>query len=245
MTAPPRPLALVTGGARRVGRAVCLDLAQSGCDLILTYRTSEAEAQQTAADCRALRVDARAVRLDLDDLDAVESFGRELAADRRRLDLLVHNASLYERTPWGAIGAKEAMEHWRINALAPLLLTQALAPALREAGGVVVAMCDAHTLGRARRRYAAYSMSKAALAEMVHTLARELAPQVRVCGIAPGVVAWPEQVDPAEIEAYESRIPLKRPGTPEDVARLVRFLWREGTYLTGEIIRLDGGRTLT
>ena len=245
MTETATSLALVTGGARRVGRAICLELARSGCEVILTYRTSEREAQETAAECRALGVSASAQRLDLEDLDAVESFGQRIVEAHPRLDLLVHNASIYERTPWGGVGQGGAMRHWRINALAPLLLTQALAGPLTAARGLVVAMCDAHTLGRARRRYLAYSMSKAALAEMVRSLAREMAPQVRVCGIAPGVVAWPEDAEPSEIESYESRILLQRPGTSEDVARLLRFLWREGTYLNGEIIRLDGGRSLT
>lgn len=238
-------LGLVTGGSRRVGRAICLDLARAGCDLVLTCRARPREAEETASLCRAAGVRASVAQLDLNDLDAVSRFAQDFASAHARLDLLVHNASIYERTPFGRVTADDALRHWRINALAPLVLTQGLAAPLVAARGLVVAMCDAHTLGRARRRYLAYSMSKAALAEMVRSLAREMAPQVRVCGIAPGVVAWPEDAQPAEIEAYEARIPLQRPGTPEDVARLVRFLWREGTYLSGEIIRLDGGRSLT
>jgi len=245
MTTQASRLALVTGGARRVGRAICLALAQAGYDLILTWRTSRGEAEQTAGACRAHGVSATVEPLDLNDLGAVEAFARRIASAHDGLDLLVHNASLYERTLWGRIDARMAGDHLRINALAPLLLTQGLDAPLHKAHGLVVAMCDVQTLGRARRRYAAYSMSKAALAEMVGTLAREMAPQVRVCGIAPGVVAWPPNTDPQEIEAYEARIPLQRPGTPEDVARLVLFLAREGTYITGEIIRLDGGRSVT
>lgn len=245
MSGDATSLGLVTGGARRVGRAICLELARAGCDIVLTCRTRLREAEETAAQCRAAGVRASVERLDLDDLDAVSRFGQMFASAHGRLDLLVHNASIYERTPWGAVDPLAALRHWRINALAPLLLTEALAGSLTAARGLVVAMCDAHTLGRARRRYLAYSMSKAALAEMVRSLAREMAPHVRVCGIAPGVVAWPDDAEPSEIESYESRILLQRPGTPEDVARLVRFLWQDGTYLNGEIIRLDGGRSLT
>lgn len=245
MTNSTSRLALVTGGAKRVGRAICLALAQAGYDVILTCRTSRAEAEQTAAECRAHGVSAMIEQLDLNDLDAVESFPVRFNSAHDRLDLLVHNASLYERTLWGKIDARLAGDHLRINALAPLMLTQGLDAPLHRAHGLVVAMCDVQTLGRARRRFSAYSMSKAALAELVGTLAREMAPLVRVCGIAPGVVAWPENADPEEIESYEARIPLQRPGTPEDVARLVLFLAREGTYITGEIIRLDGGRSVT
>ncbi len=242
MTGRPSRLALVTGGARRVGRAICLALAHAGYDVILTCRTSQTQAEQTAAECRAHGVSATIELLDLNDLDAVESFAARFCQAHDRLDLLVHNASLYERTLWGRIEARLAGDHLRINALAPLLLTQGLDAPLHKAHGLVVAMCDAQTLGRARRRFAAYSMSKAALAEMVGALAREMAPQVRVCGIAPGVVAWPEDADPQEIQAYEARIPLQRPGTPEDVARLVLFLAREGKNIPGQIIRLAGGR---
>ncbi|MCC6910254.1 MAG: SDR family oxidoreductase [Phycisphaerales bacterium] len=245
MSGAPRRLALITGGAQRVGRAVCLALARAGYDVILTRLTSRDEAEQTAGDCRALGVSASVESLDLNDLPGVEAFAARFAQSHERLDVLVHNASLYERTIWGEIDAQHAEAHLRINALAPLLLTQGLEAPLQRAGGLVVAMCDAQTLGRARKRYAAYSMSKAAIAEMVGTLAREMAPKVRVVGIAPGVVAWPPDASPEEIESYEARIPLERSGTPEDVAELIVYLAQRSTYITGEIIRLDGGRSLT
>ncbi len=245
MTRTATGLALITGGARRVGRAICLTLAQADYDICLTYRTSKADAEQTAAECRSFGVNVTIEQLDLNDLDAVAAFARKFSQSHDRLDVLVHNASLYERTLWGQIDAEHAAAHLRINALAPLMLTQGLDQPLHRARGVVVAMCDVQTLGRARKRFAAYSMSKAAIAEMVGTLAREMAPQVRVVGIAPGVVAWPENVDPEEVASYEGRIPLQRPGTPEDVAGLVLYLAQRGTYITGEIIRLDGGRSLT
>ncbi len=245
MSGAPNRSALITGGAHRVGRAVCLALARAGYDIVLTCLTSREQAERTAADCRTLGASATVESLDLNDLPAVEAFAAHFARSHERLDVLVHNASLYERTIWGEIDARHAEAHLRINAVAPLLLTQGLATPLEQAGGLVVAMCDAQTLGRARKRYAAYSMSKAAIAEMVGTLAREMAPKVRVVGIAPGVVAWPPDASPDEIESYEARIPLERSGTPEDVAELVVYLAQRGTYITGEIIRLDGGRSLT
>jgi pteridine reductase len=162
---------------------------------------------------------------------------------------LIHNASTYGPTPLGRITLDDVQRHLRVNALSPLLLTQAAAEPLRqsrlEGGGSVVFFSDIHVLGRPRRDYLAYTMSKSALTGVIQSLARELAPRIRVNAIAPGVIAWPEGTSRSEIDAYEKRIPLGRSGTPEDAARLVRWLVLEAGYVTGEIIRLDGGRWLT
>ena len=189
--------------------------------------------------------------LDLDDLTAVEAFGRDVAGRSSRLDVLVHNASIYDATPLGDLTAEAALRHYRVNALAPLLLTKHLAPRLAESslrgGGAIVAMLDIHAMGAARVKHSAYGMSKAALHEMVRTLAKELAPRVRVNGVAPGVVAWPESGDEASAEMqarYLSRVPLGRAGTPEDAAEAVRWLALDATYVTGHVIRVDGGRSL-
>jgi pteridine reductase len=241
-----RPLALVTGGAKRVGRAICEELTRVGCEVILTYHTSEDAAQRTARELKA-----RAIRLDLGDLDDVARVGERLARSAGRLDVLVHNASVYSPSPLHELDAEEALRHYRVNALAPALLTKSLAVALRAStlpgGGSVVAMADIHAMGRPRKEFLAYSMSKAALVEMVRTLARELAPQVRVNAIAPGVVAWPEEgyeSDREAQDAYLKRVPLGRAGTPDDAAKAVRWLALDATYITGEVIRLDGGRWL-
>jgi pteridine reductase len=257
-----RPLAIVTGASRRVGRAICLLLAEQGYDIILTYRTSGDEAQRTACEVAQVAQASRLctgqrpvpppvprtpehLRLDLADLKEVEAFARRLAQRHERIDALIHNAAMYESSPWGSVTAESMLNHYRINAVAPLLLTQGLSEPLRRAGGSVVMLCDIHAMGRPRRRFTAYSMSKAAAVEMVRTLGREMAPEVRVNGIAPGVVAWPDGTEPAEIAGYEKRIPLGRSGEPDDAARAVLFLVREATYLTGEIVRVDGGRFLT
>lgn len=246
-----RPIALVTGGAIRVGRAIALALAGAGCDLIVTYLTSEAEAADLVPEGARRGASVRLEPLDLDDLDATVRFGRRLAAELPRLDVLVHNASIYAPTPLAELTGDEALRHYRVNALAPLLLTRELAGRLGastlEGGGAVVAMCDMHAMGRPRAGFGAYAMSKAALIEMVRTLARELAPRVRVTGVAPGVVAFPEsgrESSEAEQAAYLSRVPLARAGTPEDAAEAVRWLALEARYVTGEILRLDGGRWL-
>lgn len=248
------PLAIVTGAARRVGRACAIELARAGFDLALTYRTRRDEVESTAREALAagaaapsgrtigIRIDA----LDLADEGAVQAYGRTFAG--ASVDALVLNASHYERSAWGTIDAAAALQDYRVNALAPLLLVQALraplAACAREGGGAVVAFADIHAQGHPRRAFAPYLMSKAALVAMVECLAVELAPRVRVNAIAPGVIAWPDNADPGEVSRYEARIPLARAGTPEDAARLVRAIVMDMPYVTGTVIRLDGGRAL-
>lgn len=251
-----RPIALVTGGAKRVGRAIALTLARAGCDVMITYNRSRMEAEETAGEIRGLRVGGivpkvELVELDLSDLSAVERVGEGLAASQSRLDILVHNASVYGARALGQVDAEHLLEMYRVNAGAPLILSKHLSPLLvRSAlpgGGAIVAMCDMHVLGRPRKELSAYAMSKAALVEMVRTLARELAPRVRVNGVAPGVVAFPEsghESDPEMQRAYLSRVPLGRSGTPEEAAEVVRWLAMDATYVTGEVVRVDGGRWL-
>ena len=252
-----RPIALVTGAARRVGRAVAVELARSGFDLIVTCRTRPVEVRETcdlaktAADgATESQFASRVIEIELDDPNAVQSLCEDLgdSSNTPRLDALVHNASSFSKAPVGEITPEYALSHYRINALAPLLLTQGLANRLaasgQPGGGAVVAFGDIHAMGRPQRHYSAYAMSKAALTQMVPSLAIDLAPDIRVNGIAPGVVAWPDDTTQEEMDRYEKRIPLKRPGTPEDAAVTARWLIVEATYITGEIIRVDGGRWL-
>jgi pteridine reductase len=242
---------MVTGGARRVGLATARALAGAGFDLVLTYRQSHDEARKAAEELESHGAGTRLDPIDLDDLAAVEALGARLAQELPRLDVLVHNASVYRPTPLAEATGDELLREYRVNAAAPLLLTKHLAPRLaqsdRRGGGAVVCMCDMHAMGRPRREFAAYSMSKASLIEMVRTLARELAPRVRVNGVAPGVVAFPEsgyESDPDMQRKYLARVPLERSGTPEDAAEVVRWLACDATYVTGEIVRVDGGRWL-
>lgn len=253
-----RPLALVTGGAKRVGRATALALAAAGCDVVITYRESEKDAWATVADLEQVggtRGVCCAMALDLGDAAAVEAFARGFLATHGRLDVLVHNASTYVRTPLENLSHAELLEAFTINAATPALLSRHLAPLLARSslrgGGAMVAMCDIHALGEhglpRSGGFLAYAMSKAALAEMVRTLARELAPRVRVNGVAPGVAAWPDsgyEADRAAQQAYLQRVPLGRAGTVEECADVVRWLALEATYITGEIVRVDGGRNM-
>lgn len=241
-----RPRALVTGGARRVGLAIAEALGRSGCDVAITFRSSDPS--MALERIRAAGVEASAHRLDLEDLGDLERFAREIGG--AGLDVLVHNASVYEADadpPDDSV----ALRAMRVNAAAPLLLSRLLADRLGASGlaggGSIVAMCDVHAQGVPRAGYSAYSMSKAALAEMVRSLAVDLGPRVRVNGIAPGVVAWPESgadTDPEAQRAYLRRVPLARAGTPAEAAEAVRWLALEATYVTGQILHLDGGRSL-
>jgi len=248
----PRPIALITGAARRVGRAVALELARCGCDVLFTYNASADDAHALARELASLGIGASFFKLDLDDLGAVEAFAAERAETLARLDVLVHNASTYDPTPIDELTSESVLRQYRVNAAAPLLLSSRLAPLLRQSelpgGGCVIALADIHAMGKPRKGFSAYAMSKAALVEMVHTLARDLAPKVRVNAVAPGVVAWPEEgleSDPDAQLKYLRRIPLGRAGTPDDAAQAVRWLALEATYITGEVIRVDGGRWLT
>lgn len=247
-----RPLALVTGGARRVGRAACLALARAGCDVRFTYHTSTDDARTLQRELEALGSASAGDALELGDLAGVERYAAMLRDRLPRLDVMVHNASLYQPTPLAQVSEAELLHHYRVNALAPLLLTRGVVDLLRASplpgGGSVVAMADIHAMGRPRKGFSAYAMSKAALAEMVRGLALELAPQVRVNGVAPGVVAFPEsgfESDAAMQARYLARVPLARSGTPEDAAEVIAWLALEARYVTGEIVRVDGGRWLT
>jgi pteridine reductase len=251
MSGKSRPVAVVTGGARRVGKAIVQALCAAGCDAVVTYNHSQNEAEHAAEAWRATGATVELVRLDLKNTGETERFAARLSRERARLDVLVHNASIYSPSPLATVTEAEALRFYRVNALAPLMLTRGMAARLSESqlvgGAAVIAMADIHAMGLPRRDFVAYSMSKAALVEMVRALAVELAPRVRVNGVAPGVVAWPEHGPGAQERAqveYLSRVPLGRSGTPEDAAGAVKWLALEATYVTGQVIRLDGGRSL-
>ena len=248
-----RPLAVITGASHRVGRAIAIELARSGFDLILTWHQRRRELEHTielardAATRAGASIDVIAHEVDLADEASTRAFMGVLA-NQPRIDGLVHNASVYAPSPFGEVSSDQMNRDFRVNALSPVLLTQAAAEPLRRSrlphGASVVFFSDLHVLGRPRLHYLAYTMSKSALSGAIHALARELAPEVRVNGIAPGVIAWPQSTPQHEIDAYEKRIPLGRSGTPDDAARFVRWLIVDSGYVTGEIIRLDGGRWL-
>jgi pteridine reductase len=248
----PLGRALITGASRRVGRAIAVELAHAGFDLALTYRADRDGCEETAriavdaARSAGMSVHADVAQLDLNAAAAVERFAQMAAA--QPLDALIHNASTYRETPFGAITEADFAEMYRVEVVSPALLTQALAPALRRArlpiGGAVVFFSDIHALGRARPNFTPYLVAKAAVQSLAAQMAVELAPAVRVHCIAPGVIAWPDGFPEDAKPTILSRTPLARAGTPDEAAKLVRFLVLEASYLSGDTIRIDGGRAL-
>jgi pteridine reductase len=233
-----RRTALVTGGAKRVGRAIVQRLTAAGFEVAFTYHTSAADAAAVAAECGAT-----AVKADLEKpVEAVAAITAGLKTDR--LDLLVNSASSFEPGNLASSDLALSRRMMAVHFESPLLLCKAFAPALRAAGGHVVNLVDL-LAERPWPQFLVYCASKAALVNLTLGLARELAPEVTVNGIAPGVVAWPDGTPDAEKQKYLCRVPLARAGTPADVAEMVLYLATAGSYVTGQILRLDGGRSIT
>ncbi len=244
MTPSNQPrVALITGGAIRVGKAIALHLADAGFDIAVTYLKNAGPAKDLA---RALEAKSRrcvAIRADLTDPPAaIEAINAQFRASFERLDVLVNNASLYE--PDAPNDSSQTRRLWTIHVEAPLLLCRRFSPMLKAAGGSIVNMLDI-LAERPMPGYLSYCTSKAGLWNLTLGLARELAPSVRVNGIAPGVVEWAVDLPPEKREQYLRRVPLGRPGTPADVAGAVHFLCAGSNYITGQILRLDGGRSIT
>jgi pteridine reductase len=236
-------VALITGAAKRVGRAVALDLADAGFDIAFTYLSSRKPADELAAEIRAKGRQALAIQADLTDPQpATNAISTQFNAKFNRLDFLMNNASLF--SPDDPSEADQSRRFWAIHFESALLLARKFRPMLEAAGGSIVNMVDLQA-EKPIPNYLAYCASKAGLWNLTLGLARELAPRVRVNGIAPGVVEWADSISQPERDQYLRRVPLARPGTPEDVARTVRFLCLNAPYITGQIIRLDGGRSIT
>lgn len=239
------PVALITGAARRVGRAVALELASIGHDIAITYHSSQDQAQALLDQLRAMGRRAIAIPADFNDPEpAVEEIHRQVAGTFARLDVLVNNASIYAPGNLATTTLASLRQAMSIHVETPLLLAQKFQTLLRAARGSIVNMSDL-LAQRPWPEFLAYSASKAALSNLTQSLARLLAPDVRVNAIAPGVVEWPDDYPESARQNYLKRVPLARAGTPRDVARLIRFLVTEGSYLTGQILPLDGGRSIT
>jgi pteridine reductase len=236
---------LITGAAQRIGAAIARVLHAEGMDLVLHYRSSAGPARALAAELNGVRADSvRLVAADLLDADAPALLLEAVAAFRGRLDVLVNNASSFFPTPIGDASEDDWNALMGPNLKAPFFLSQAAAPGLRAAGGCIVNLVDIHA-ERSLAGHPIYSMAKAGNAMMVKALARELGPEVRVNGIAPGAILWPEQgLSGNAKQEILSRTALRRAGTPEDIARTLLFLVRDADYITGQIIAVDGGRTI-
>ena len=235
---------LITGGAKRVGAATCRRLHLAGANLMLHYRVSAGEARLLQAELNHQRKDSVAlIQADLLDIAKLPAMVEQTVQSFGRLDALVNNASSFFQTPVGEITAAAWEDLIGTNLRAPLFLSQAAAPALKKSQGAIVNITDIHA-ERPLKNYVVYSVAKAGLVGLTRSLARELAPEVRVNAIAPGPILWPddESFDELSRQRIISHTPLKREGTPEDIAKAVHFLLAEATYVTGETINVDGGR---
>lgn len=237
---------LITGAARRIGRAIARHMHGLGWDTLLHCRQSRADAQQLVAELNVARADsAHVLEADLSDADALRKLVDEALAWRDGLDALVNNAAAFFPTPLDACSPAQWDALMDANAKAPVFLALGLRDALKASGGSVVNIIDVHA-ERPLKNYALYSVSKAALAMATRALARELAPEVRCNGVSPGAVLWPEDGDSeANRKAVIQRTALKREGEPADIAKAVAFLVCDAPYITGQILAVDGGRTLS
>jgi pteridine reductase len=244
-TSAAKPVALVTGGAVRVGRAIVQTLAEAGFDVAFTYRKSKAPADELVGLLDKAGTRCVAIQADFADPEsAVATIARELGQTFGTLNVLVNNASVYEPGGLQTATLAQMRRFQAVHVELPLLLCRQFEPLLRQAHGHVVNMIDL-LAEKPWPKYAAYCASKAALMNLTLSLARELAPEVTVNGISPGVAQWPRDYPDADKAKYLQRVPLARAGSPQDVAELVKYLVTHGAYITGQIIRIDGGRSLT
>lgn len=241
----PRPVALVTGAARRIGAAIIQHLHAGGHDVALHYRGSADAARALAATLEATRPGSvLLLQADLAQFDCLPDLIARTVGHFGRLDALVNNASLFFPTPLDTTTPAQWDALFAANVRAPYFLSQAAAPHLRASGGAIVNLVDIHG-ERPLREHAVYGMGKAALIHMTRSLALELAPAVRVNAVAPGAILWPEHgVDAATQSAMLAHTPLRRLGTPAEIAEAVRWLLRDATFCTGQVLRVDGGRLL-
>jgi pteridine reductase len=237
--------ALVTGGARRVGAEIVKHLHAAGATVAIHYRNSQAAAESLARELNAQRANSAAIfEADLLQTDAIPALVAAVTARSGGLHILVNNASGFYPTPLAELTSAQWTELMGSNLKAPLFLAQAAAGELRRARGVIINIVDIHGL-RPLPGYIVYSTAKAALIHLTKALARELAPEVRVNGVAPGPVMWPETgVDEAQRQEIIRSTLLQRAGTPADVARAVCFFAAAAPFVTGQILAVDGGRSL-
>lgn len=237
---------LVTGGTRRIGACIVRHLHGHGATLVVHYNASSVDANTLSSELNSVR-DNSVILLkgNLKDIASINNPLRKIINDCGRLDALVNNASRFYPTPISSV----TQEHWYdimdANLMAPFFLSQAVAPYLKKSSGSIVNITDIYA-DRPLAGYPVYSASKAGLVSLTKSLASELGPEIRVNAVAPGAVLWPEH-DNDEISRQRmiSRTPLKRAGDPEDIARAVRFLLVDAGFITGQVINVDGGRTIS
>ncbi len=244
----PTPVALITGAARRIGASIARALHAAGHRVIIHYRQSATEAQALCTELNRLRADsALALTADLSQLDDIQRLASQAAEHWQRLDLLINNASSFYPTPVDSATEEQWDDLIGSNLKAPFFLAQALAPSLKQSRGCIINMADIHA-ERPLKNHSLYCLAKAGNVMLTKSLAKELAPDIRVNGIAPGAIMWPEQESELSQTGKQEilqRIPLSRSGEAEDIAKTVLFLAQQAPYISGQILAVDGGRSLS
>lgn len=242
------PVALVTGAAQRLGAEICRTLHSRGYRIIIHYRHSELAANALCDALNRLRAEsAVTLRADMNSIVDVEALAENAVWQWQRLDVLVNNASGFYPTPMASVTESQWDDLFGSNLKGAFFLSQALAPALKIAGGCIVNLIDIYG-SKPLKSYPAYSMAKAGVAMMTQSLALELAPDVRVNGVSPGAILWPaEETEYSLQEKREltQRVPLRRQGEAGDIAQTVGFLVADAPYISGQIIAVDGGRSVS
>ena len=246
-----RPLAqkvgMITGSARRIGAEIARTLHAEGMNIVLHYNASEEAASQLCNDLNAIRHHSAAlVQAMLQASESEKGLIQQTVSIWGRLDALINNASRFYRTNMGQVTEYAWDDLLNTNLKAPFFLSQAAAPYLADQGGAIVNITDIHS-ERPLRDYSVYCISKAGLTAMTKILAKELGPSIRVNAIAPGAILWPEGeniLSEAEKQKILARTSLQRVGEPHDIAKAVVFLLRDAPYVTGQILNVDGGRSL-
>ncbi|MEI7916665.1 MAG: pteridine reductase [Methylophilaceae bacterium] len=246
-TSLTKKIVLITGGAKRVGASICRLLHANGASLMIHYRSSANEARSLQAELNLQRPNSVAIiQGDLLNLSVLPSIVQETIKHFGQLDVLINNASSYYPTEIGDIKDEQWQDLMGSNLKAPLFLAQAAAIELRKQQGCIINITDMH-VERPKKGYIVYSVAKAGLVTLTKSLAHELSPEVRVNAVAPGPVMWPED-NPQFDELYRQRVIsqtlLKRIGEPNDIAKAVKFLIQDAPFITGQIIAVDGGRSL-
>ena len=238
--------ALITGAANRLGAQIARTLHQNGANLIIHYRESAVNAKTLVQELNALRIDSTSsIQADLNHLDAIAKMSQEATKIYNGIDILINNASSFYPTTIGEISENDWDDLIGSNFKAPLFLSQSCYPFLREAKGAIINMLDIYAFSPLKN-HSLYCCAKAANQMLVKSLALEMAPEVRVNGIAPGAILWPENNNAGQADHQKSileKIPLQRIGDPTSIAQAVMFLLGND-YVTGEVIRVDGGRSL-
>ena len=236
---------LITGAAKRIGASCAKLLHTEGCNIILHYRSSQQQVLQLFEELNAKRPGSvKMIQADLLDRDELTHLAHSAESSWGGLDVLVNNASAFYPTPMGDISEQDWDILFGSNLKAPFFISQLLSQTLADRNGCIINIIDIHA-ERGLKGYPLYSITKAGLAAMTKVLAKELAPAIRVNGVSPGAILWPEkECSDEEKSEILQRVSLKRSGEPEDIATTVRFLVKDANYITGQIINVDGGRTL-